>query len=314
MQDSIIGVDISKDFLDAAGPGRDRPRRFANDAQGFAALVRLARKRSACVVLEATGGYERGLARALAAAGVPFRRVNARRVRDFAKAAGILAKTDRVDARVIALYGTHVPGPVAIPADPARERLAALVDRRAQLVEERKRLKTQMHAAQSLQIAEIAAEMQTALTGLTQRIRAYEALIVKAIAQSPALARIAARLRSLPGVGPVIAATFTAKCPELGHLDRRAMAALIGLAPFACDSGPRRGQRRCFGGRKGLRDLLYLAALTARKTGPFKALYDRLIAKKTDAKKSALIAVARKLLTLMNVIVARNVDYKPKCA
>lgn len=311
MQDSIIGVDISKDFLDAFELAPDRPRRFANDPAGIEALVRLARKRSALVVFEATGGYERGLKRALGAAGVTHRRVNARRVRAFAQAAGVLAKTDKIDARVIALYGARMPGPEAFASDPAREHLAALVDRRAQLVEDRKRLKNQMHAARNLDVAEIAEEMSETLAGMTKRIKAYEAAILRTVRENPELARIAARLQGLPGIGPVIAAAFVAKLPELGRLDRRALAALLGLAPFACDSGPRHGARHCFGGRKDLRDLLYLAALQARKKGPFKDLYERLIAKQPNARKPALIAVARKLLTIMNVLVQKNVDYRP---
>lgn len=309
MTEPVLGVDIAKDNLDAHLILDGRDLRVANDPAGHAFLIRLACETDALVVFEASGGYDRALSAALDAAGVAYRRVNPRQVRDFARACGVLAKTDRVDARVLARFGRVMKGAPDAPVAPDRETLKALVTRRSQLVEDRKRLKTQFHHAARDSIPVVIEEMQASLKNLSRQIKAYDARIHAAQTASPPLHDKARRLKTIPGIGPVVAASFTAFCPELGQLDRRAIAALIGLAPMACDSGAYKGRRRCWGGRKQLRGLLYMAALQAKKKGAFRDLFERLI---NNGKpfKLAITAVARKILITMNAMIKNRQDYK----
>jgi transposase len=319
MQGIVIGVDIAKARLDVfIGPQR-RHLALANTPAGCRRLAVLAGELAGAgevlVVFEATGIFDRLLGAVLAQAGIAHARVNPRRAREFARAAGLLAKTDRVDARMLALMGERLELRRAGPADPQAGPAQALFDRRAQLVDERKRLKTQLKQMQRLGQAAgvqaaIVAEMRQALAELSGRIAAYARALERQLAQAPALARRTAIARSLPGFGPVVAAAYALKAPEFGALDRRGAAALIGVAPLACDSGALRGKRRCWGGRKPLRDLLHMAALTARRHGRFKALYDRLIAK-GKARKAALTAVGRKLVTILNALIKADTPYDP---
>jgi transposase len=314
MQANVIGVDISKDRLDVFVGPQQRHLAIPNKPAGcrrLAALTgELAGAGEALVVFEATSIYDRMLGEVLAQAGIAHARVNPRRAREFARAAGLLAKTDRVDARMLALMGERLELRHSEPGDPQSGRARALFERRAQLVEDRKRLKTQMKQMERLGHAEIVAEMAQALGELSSRIATYARSLAQQLAQAPALSRRAAIARSLPGFGPVVAAAFALKAPEFGALDRRGAAALIGVAPLACDSGAMRGRRRCWGGRKALRDLLHMAALAARRQGRFKALYDRLIAK-GKANKVALTAVGRKLVTILNALIKADTPYDP---
>lgn len=310
MQGFVIGVDVSKERLDVFVGSGGRHLTLPNTAAGCRRLSDLAGEEEALVVFEATSVYDRMLGEVLAQAGIAHARVNPRRAREFARAAGLLAKTDRVDARMLALMGERLELRRSGPVDVQARRAQALFERRAQLVEDRKRLKTQMKQMERLGHAEIVAEMGQALTELSRRIAAYARSLEQQLAQAPALARRTAIARSLPGFGPVVAAAFALKAPEFGTLDRRGAAALIGVAPLACDSGAMRGKRRCWGGRKPLRDLLHMAALAARRHGRFKDLYERLIAK-GKANKVALTAVGRKLVTILNALVKANAPYDP---
>lgn len=314
MQAFVIGVDISKERLDVFAGACGRHLALPNTPAGCRRLAALAREVSGAsevlVVFEATSVYDRLLGEVLAQAGIAHARVNPRRAREFARAAGLLAKTDKVDARMLALMGERLELRRREPVDPRAGRARALFDRRAQLVEDRKRLKTQMKQMERLGHAEIAAEMAQALGDLSRRIAAYARRLAHEIAQAPALARRAAIARSLPGFGPVVASAYALKAPEFGALDRRGAAALIGVAPLACDSGAMRGKRRCWGGRKPLRDLLHMAALAARRHGRFKTLYDRLIAR-GKANKVALTAVGRKLVTILNALIKADTTYDP---
>lgn len=313
----VVGVDICKDRLDVFVQQTGRYRQFANSQAGCRqlskALAETAVGQELLVVFEATSSYDRLLREALEEACIAFSRVNPRRARQFARAAGLLAKTDRVDARMLALMGTRLELKREAPADPQAREIAALLDRRAQLVEERKRLKTQMKQVEHAGLADILAEMKTALDDLSRRIAAYARKLDERLRQAPLVARRAEIARSLPGFGPILATSYAVKAAELGGIDRRSAAALIGVAPLACDSGAMRGKRRCWGGRKALRDLLHMATLQARKHGHFKALYQRLL-EKGKPKKLALTAVGRKLIVILNALLKADTLYNPKHA
>lgn len=302
LQQNVLGVDVAKDWIDVFDLETSRSIRIPTS--GIPAFAR--RLRNVLVVFEATGGYERPLMEALEARGVSYARVNPRQAREFARAAGYLAKTDKVDARVIATMGRALGLEPDIPLDPARKRLAELVARRDDLVG------TITAETQRLAMARdpyVRRDIGRLLSVLKARRLAIEKEIATAIHASDGLAALAARLRTAPGVGPVATAVLLARLPELGQLDRRAIASLAGLAPHACDSGHRRGKRHVWGGRPDVRRVLYLAAFVASRFNPeLKAMRERL----QDAgkpQKVAILAVARKLLTILNAMVRESLDY-----
>lgn len=305
----VVGIDISKQYLDVFDPRVGRVERLAN---GPAEIADLAERLSAVgdrAVFEATGVYDRALGRGLAAAGVRFSRVNPSQARSFAKAAGFLAKTDGLDARMLSAMGRALDLRPAAPADPTRERLGGLHRRRDQLVlmrgQERTRLKD------CAQDDETRASLDEHLAWLDTQIRRLERRIAELIAQNAELASAERRLRSVPGVGPVTAATLLVLAPELGRRSPKTIAALAGLAPFNSDSGLRRGHRAIRGGRKRLRDALYMAAVTAaRSNSRFKAFYQTLV-KAGKPAKLALIALARKLLVTLNAIERDQTAFQP---
>ena len=317
MTSFVVGVDICKAHLDVFVQQTGRHRQFANNPAGcrrlVAFLAEAAGEQELLVVFEATSSYDQPLRDALSQARIAHSRVNPRRARQFARAAGLLAKTDRVDAQMLALMGARLQLKRELPVDPQAREIAALLDRRAQLVDERKRLKTQMKQIEHAGLTDILAEMKTALTDLSQRIAAYARKLEERLRGAPLLARRAEIARSLPGFGPILAANYAVKAAELGGIDRRAAAALIGVAPIACDSGAMRGKRRCWGGRKALRDLLHMGTLQARKHGPFKALYDRLL-QKGKPKMLALTAVGHKMIVILNALLKADTLYDPKHA
>jgi transposase len=295
----FIGIDISKHHLDIYEGGSDRVERFANAADSIASLVQRWQGGSAFVVFEATGCYDRLLRRALVAAEVRCARVNPARARDFARAAGFLAKTDRIDPRMLAAMGQCLSPAVHEQVDGVRERLGLAHKRRDQLVQERKRERTRRSECGE---PEIAADLDAHLAWLDAAIARWDQAIVDLMAQSQALEQAHRRLRSIPGIGEVTAVTLIALMPELGTLSAKQVAALAGLAPFNVDSGQFRGQRRIKGGRKRVRDALYMAALSAARYNPrLNAFYRRLIASGKPAK-LALIALARKLLIIANAV------------
>jgi transposase len=295
----FVGIDVSKNHLDVFDAARGASIRLANTSLALADLIRDWAQRNAFVLFEATGRYDLDLRHALADAGVRFARVNPARARDFARAAGFLAKTDAVDAQMLAAMAQCLQPTPAEPGPAARERLAALNKRRDQLVAIRQQERTrQRECSDPVSQRCLAAH----LAWLDAAIEAIQAKIAAAIAHEPELERDQALLTSVPGVGPVTAATLLALMPELGRRSPKQLAALAGLAPFNNDSGTRRGQRAIRGGRKRVRDALYVAAFIAARYAPrFKAFYKTL----TEAgkpRKLALIAVARKLLTVLNAI------------
>jgi transposase len=278
--------------------------RFANTAPGIAALLAFAGPLGGFCVLEATGRYDAALVKALHAAGLAFHRANPRKARQFAQAAGFLAKTDRVDARMLAAYGAGVALRAADAVAPEREDLKLMVGRRDQLVDLRKIERTRLAEAAADWLA---ASFRQVIAGLDGQIAAIESRIKQLLAETPVLASQQAILCSAPGVGPVATSVLLALLPELGQRNRRAISALAGLAPLAFESGTMRGQRHIWGGRKRVRDALYMAALTACRSGPFKPIYQALRAKGKPAK-LAIIAIARQLLVALNAAIR---DQKP---
>jgi transposase len=295
----FVGIDISKQHLDVFDAALGRPVRVANTADGVVTLVADWARRDAFVLFEATGRYDRDLGRMLAAAGVRFARTNPARARDFARAAGFLAKTDAVDARMLAAMAQCLRPPCRETGTAAREQLAALNKRRDQLVATRQQERTrQREGIDPLAQQSIAAH----LTWLDAAIQILQAQIAAAIACEEELERDRRLLTSVPGVGPVTASTLLALLPELGQRSPKQVAALAGLAPFNNDSGIRRGQRSIRGGRKRVRDALYVAAFIAtRHASRFKDAFAAFIAA-GKPRKLAIIAIARKLLTVLNAI------------
>jgi transposase len=304
----VCGIDVSKAVLDVALLPAGEQYQVSNDAPGFAELLkRLKATGAELVVMEATGGYETAAATALAAAGLRVAVVNPRQVRDFAKATGRLAKTDRIDARVIAAFGEAIdPEIVRLPDEQALE-LEALLVRRTQLVamrvQESNRLELvqgPMHKQIKAHIAWLDQAIDTLNTDLTAKLR-----------NSPVWRAKDELLRSLKGIGPITSGTLMVALPELGQLDRRSIAALVGVAPFNRDSGTRRGRRTIWAGRARVRTLLYMAATSAIRSNPvIKNFYARLTAN-GKPHKVALIACMRKMLTILNAMVRTNIPWNP---
>lgn len=303
MPRTYIGIDISKDRLDLHDPAAGRSSAYANDTAGLRALL-AAHPPEAVFIFESTSGCDRGLLAALAAAGRPFVRLNPLHSWHFAQSLN-LPKTDRTDARMLARMGSERQPEPQLPPEPARIALTELACRRDQL----KRMETQeKNRLDKTASPAIRADIRASLAGIARRIARFEAAIRAQLAQSPDLARDAVLLRSIPGIGPVVATGLLARLPELGRLDRRQIASLAGLAPKARDSGRFRGHRRIGQGRDVVRRLLYMAAMALwRQPEAHGGIVARL---RTAGKppKVALIALARKLVTIANAILR---DRKP---
>lgn len=301
--ENVFGVDVAKNWIDVVGP--DGHERVDNDElMAFALRVR---NEGGRVAFEASGGYEAPLRTALGKAGVPAVRINPRRARAFATSLGRLAKTDRVDAGVIREMATRLDLPECPPERKEVSRLKALQLRRRQLVEDAKREKIRLSQTSD---EGMCASLQRVLRLLQREIEGIETAIARCIAASKDLRNRAALLRTAPGVGPVSATALLAEMPELGTLTPRQVAALAGLAPMARDSGVRTGKRRIGGGRKSLRDVLYMAGLSAARNDPMlRAFSDRLRAN-GKAPKQAIIAVTRKLLIILNAMIRENRPYE----
>jgi len=307
----MIGIDVAKHHLDGFDEAENRLWRVANAAEPVAALVGSLQGRGVLVVFEATGAYDAVLRHALRQAGVPFARVNPARARAFAKAAGHLAKTDAIDARLLAQMGAGLrlePDPAP---NPERERLAALHKRRDQLVAMRQQERTRLSEIGDPQLdPQLEIGLKDHLAWLDGAIARIEEIIRAALAACAPLREDERLLRSAPGVGPVTATTLLALMPELGSRSSGTIAALAGLAPFNADSGEHRGTRRIQGGRRRVRQALYMAAVSAARTSPpFLDLYQRLRAKGKPAK-LALIAVARKLLVTLNAMLKTRTEFQ----
>lgn len=303
MMENVFGVDVAKHWIDVVGP--DGHERVSHE--GLDAFARRAAKQGGRVAFEASGGYETRLRTALGTAGVPAIRINPRRARAFATSLGRLAKTDRVDAGVIREMAMRLDLPECPPEPKEIRRLKALQLRRRQLVEDAKREKIRLGQASDKGMC---ASVARVLRLLRREVAQIDASIAKLIAASKELRDRAALLRTAPGVGPVSATALLAEMPELGTLTPRQVAALAGLAPMARDSGVRTGKRRIGGGRKALRDVLYMAGLSAARHDPtLRAFSDRLRTK-GKAPKQAIIAVTRKLLIILNAMIRENRQYQ----
>lgn len=304
----VLGVDVSKGSLDCHLLPTAESFSVENTDRGRAQLLaRLADKPQTRVVLEATGAYERPLVADLAAAKIGVSVVNARCVRDFAKALGVLAKTDRIDAAVIARFGQQVKPPPTVVASAKHEELQQLVARRRQLLEmQTVEINHREHASAKAARQSI----DQVLQHLKGQIDALEKAIAKLVQSDDEWRGKSELLQSTPGVGPVTAATLVADLPELGSLNRQEIAALVGLAPFNHDSGAFRGTRSIRGGRGDVRNVLYMAALSAlRCNAAIKAFYIRLKAA-GKASKVALTACMRKLLVALNTMLKTQTPWR----
>lgn len=305
--DVVVGIDVGKACLDVAVLPSGTQWTVANTAAGVQQLVaRLQAVAPGLTVLEATGGYERALVSALATAALPLVVANPRHVRAFARALGQLAKTDRLDAVLLARFGQQVrPTPRPLP-DAAAQAFDALLSRRRQLLEMRTAETNRLHIAPP----GVQADLRRHLRWLDRRLAALDTELATQIAASPAWHAKDALLQSVPGVGPGLSRTLLGDLPELGALNRRQIAALVGVAPMARDSGRARGLRRVCGGRGPVRTALYMAAVTAAHHNTLiRPFYQRLRAAGKPAM-VALVACMRKLLTILNAMVRHDTPWR----
>lgn len=306
-QGKVVGIDVSKRWLEVLVHGEPESRKIGNDPDGFVTLIeRMQAIQPGLVVFEATGGYESRAAKALSEANLAVAVVNPTRVRRFAEGLGILAKTDKIDARVIAHFASVVQPPINRRQTPLEEQLAAFVERRRQLLVELTAEKNRLSTCPDC----VREDIEEHIAWLEERIDRLETEIRACIAQKPEWQERADVIDSVPGVGPVTASTMVAELPELGQLNRQKIAALVGVAPFNKDSGPKKGKRRIFGGRSGVRRTLYMAALSAKKHNPIiRAFYESLLSRGKE-KKVALTACMRKLLVMINAMVRKGETWR----
>jgi transposase len=309
----FFGIDVSKDSFDVAQfPSGPAPRSFPQSDVGFADFsATLPDPKQCLITLEATGGYESDLVAALAAAGFVVAVVNPRCVRDFAKGIGVLAKTDRIDAAVIARFAHDVkPRPRAEISEKQAD-IDHLVARRRQLVELRTAESNRLASART---AAVRASIDKVLKTLKAEIAAVDQAIQQLVKSDDEWKGKAQVLQSVPGIGPVTATTLIAEVPELGKLNRQKIAALVGLAPYNRDSGIFRGKRSILGGRAGVRSALYMAALVAYKKNPLIKAYAQRLIDAGKPIKVVLTACMRKLLVILNTMVKNNSLWNPQNA
>lgn len=303
-----VGIDVSKARLDVSMRPTGTAFAVANDEEGIGGLVaRLAEEGATLVVLEATGGFERPVAAALAGAGVPVALVNPRQARDFARAIGRLAKTDRIDAEVLARFAEAVrPEPKPVPDEEART-FGEILARRRQVVG---MLAAERNRLGSATTKPVRRRIEAHVRWLEKELSRTDRDLDEAIAGSPVWRENEALLRSVPGVGPVLARTLLAEMPELSTLDRKRLAALAGVAPLNRDSGTLRGRRSVWGGRARVRAALYMGALVAARHNPaIRAFYERLVAS-GKPKKVALVACMRKLLSILGAVLKNRTPWR----
>ena len=305
----FTGIDVSKETLDVAVDGEADGQQYANDAVGIAALaVWLAEKEVTLVVVEASGGWELDLVTALAVAGLPAAVVNPTRVRNFAKALGQYAKTDKIDACVLARFAAVVQPPVRPLKSGEQARLAAVISRRQQLVD----MLTQEKNRRVTTREEMRDQLERHIRWLETELADLNNQLEKLVAHCAEWQAKKEVMMSVKGVGSVTATTLLADLPELGTLNRQQIAALVGLAPLNKDSGRKRGKRHIFGGRKAVRSKLYMAALSAAKHNPIiRSFYERLLAK-GKLEKVALTACMRKLLVILNAMIRDMEPWQPR--
>lgn len=309
---SFIGIDVCKDFLDVAVFSCGTQWRTNNRALSIDQLVgQLAELDPELVVFEATGGYESGLMTALASAKIPFCRVNPRQARDFAKAVGQLAKTDSIDAQILARFAHSVRPEPTTPESVSTRAFRALVARRRQL----EQIKSEeCNRLEQVDTDHMRAHIEAHLVWLDDAIADIEVDLKELLAADEEIRELGACLRSVPGVGKILVVTLLAYLPELGKLNRKEIAKLVGVAPLNCDSGTQRGRRTTWGGRSEIRKVLYMAALAATQFNPvIRRFYLRLL-DNGKPKKLALVACMRKLLVILNAMARQRTSWQPENA
>ena len=297
---SYVGIDVSKDRLDVAVLGEERVWQVANTRDGITRLVeRMQELQPELIVVEATGGYQRAVVEALFHAGLPVAVVNPARVRQFARACGLLAKTDKLDAQVLAVFGQRVRPRLYAGKNEAEKQLSALLVRRKQLEE---MLKAEQNRQRTV-VPSLRGSVERILAILKEEKKRLEEQIRELMNEQKAWQEQTEILSSAPGVGPVTTATLLADLPELGKMDRKKIAALVGVAPMNYDSGRKRGYRKTKGGRTDVRSVLYMSTLVATRHNPvIQTQYQHLL-KRGKLKKVALTACMRKFLTILNAMV-----------
>ena len=308
---SVVGIDVSKVRLDVAFRPSGKRLMVSNSSRGISRLVNLLKRAvPECVLLEATGGYELKLLERLLAEALPAVVVNARQVREFARATGRLAKTDAIDADVLAHYAEAIKPAQRVMPDPQTRELKALLARRRQLlvmiVAEGNR---DAHAIDVVRRG-IAATVRC----LKKQVAALDRELASSIRESPAWREKSEVLRSVPGVGAVASATLLAELPELGTLNRKQIAALVGVAPFNRDSGALRGRRMIWGGRSSVRAVLYMCSMVAITRNPIISAHYRRLRAAGKPSKVALVACMRKLIVILNVLTRRRTLWTPQLA
>ncbi len=308
MEQIFVGIDVAKERLDVHVRPAGESFAVARDSAGVAALVgRLEVLAPSLIVMEATGGFEVTVAAALAAAGLPLAVVNPRQIRDFARASGQLAKTDSLDAAAIAHFAEALRPEVRPVPDAQARALGELVARRRQIVE---MMTAERNRRRQLTSKRLIKSLDRLLDALQRELSELENELDDTIRGTPAWRDAENLLTSVPGVGGTVARTLLAKLPELGRLDRKAIAALVGVAPFNRDSGTLRGRRTVWGGRASVRAALYMAALVASQHNPTLAAFYQRLLQAGKPKKLALTAVMRKLITILNAILRDNSPWK----
>jgi transposase len=308
MEQMFVGIDVAKDRLDVHLRPSGEAFAVARDGEGVAGLAeRLRAAGPQLIVLEATGGFEQVVAAQLAGANLPLVVVNPRQIRDFARATGRLAKTDRVDAAVIAHFAEAVRPPVRPLPDEQARLLGELVNRRRQVIE---MMVAEGNRARQVETKRLKKRIERHRSTLQTELTEIEVELDETIRGTPIWRENEDLLKSVPGVGDVVARTLIAELPELGTLTRRQIAALVGVAPFSRDSGTMRGKRTIWGGRAAVRAALYMGALVASRCNPvIAAFYQRLLAAR-KSKKLALVACMRKLLVTLNAILRERTPWQ----
>ena len=313
---TLVGIDVAKHSLEVYLASEDRCLTIKNSTDGFKQLlVELPAAGSCLVVIEATGGYQSRVVGALVAGGHQVAVVNPRQVRDFARGLGIVAKTDRLDARVIARFGEQVrPRTVEVGSEKQAE-LRELVTRRRQLVELRTAEKNRLETTLTKVVRK---NVRHLIEQLDKQIRQLDEAIGQMVENEPGLSSKAAVMETVPGVGPVTVTSLLVDLPELGRLNRQQVAALVGVAPFNRDSGKFHGRRAIWGGRSAIRSVLYMAALTARRSNPLIRAFAQRLEAAGKPFKVVLTACMRKLLVILNYMVKNNLPWNsnlhPHCA
>ncbi len=309
MEEAVyVGVDVAKSALDVAVTDSEEARQFANDDKGISQAVSyIAGLKPVMIILEATGNLEMPLAAALQASRLPVVVINPRQVRDFARATGALAKTDTIDARILALFGARVKPEIRPLPDKNARDMRSLLTRRRQLVE----MLTAEHNRLFQTHEDIRLGIEAHIKWLEKTLSDINDDLERRIKRSPSWLEKDNLLKSVPGVGKVVSSSLLIELPELGKLNRRKIAALVGVAPLNRDSGTMRGRRTVWGGRAKLRAVLYMAALVASRRNPIIAAFYQRLVNAGKAKKVALVACMRKLLIILNAMMRTMSAWQP---